>query len=95
MRHADLSLEARARRRVARKIGFAIHAFVFIVVNTGLYLLNQFTGEPRWSHWPLMGWGLGLAIHGIVTFVGLSTDGLRRRLVEHEIRTLQKNEAPR
>jgi hypothetical protein len=87
------SLQARARRRVARKIGFYIHAFVFVVVNLGLYALNQATGGPSWHQWPLMGWGLGLAIHGIVTFLSLQTDGLRRRMVEQEMEALRRSDS--
>ena len=84
------SLEARAQRRVRRKMGFYIHAFVFVVVNLGLLALNQMTGQPRWSVFPLMGWGLGLAIHGIVTMLGLHTEGLRRRMLADEMRALQR-----
>ena len=86
------SLEARARRRIGRKLGFYIHAFVYVIVNLGLFALNQFTGDLRWHQWPLMGWGLGLAIHGIVTFTSLYTDAFRRRMVENEIRALQRSE---
>ena len=93
MKRDNDSLEARARRRVGRKIGFLIHAFVFVAVNLGLFALNQLTGDTRWHQWPLMGWGLGLAIHGIVTFMSLSTDVLRRRMVENELRALQRSEA--
>jgi hypothetical protein len=93
MKRDNDSLEARARRRVGRKIGFLIHAFVFVAVNLGLFALNQLTGDTRWHQWPLMGWGLGLAIHGIVTFMSLSTDALRRRMVENELRALQRSEA--
>jgi hypothetical protein len=87
------SLEARARRRVRRKMGFYLHAFIFVMVNLGLYALNQATGEPRWHQWPLMGWGLGLAIHGIVTFLSLQTDGLRRRMVEQEMEALRRSDS--
>ena len=86
------SLEARARRRVRRKIGFYIHAFVYLMVNLGLYALNQFTGELRWHQWPLMGWGLGLMIHGIVTFMSLYTEGWRRRMIANEMQALQRGE---
>jgi len=86
------SLEARARRRVGRRLGFYVHAFVYLSVNVGLYALNQLTGEPRWHPWPLMGWGLGLTIHGIVTFMSLHTDGLRRRMLDHELQALRHGE---
>ena len=46
-RPVDDSIEARAHRRVRRKLGFLIHALVFVIVNVGLYALNAITGEPR------------------------------------------------
>lgn len=86
------SLEARARRRVGRKIGFCIHATVFALVNAGLYAVNAVTGEPHWARFPLMGWGLGLAIHGIVTFIGLQREGVRRSMLRREIENLRRSE---
>lgn len=93
MKRDEDSLEARARRRVGRKIGFYIHAFVYLVVNLGLFALNQVTGDPRWHHWPLTGWGLGLAIHGIVIFMSLYTDGFRQRMIDNEMQALQRSES--
>jgi hypothetical protein len=86
------SLEARARRRVGRKMGFFFHAFVYAIVNLGLFALNQFTGDARWHHWPLMGWALGLAVHGVVTFLSLHTDGVRRRMLDNEMQALRRSE---
>ena len=88
----DDSIEARAERRVRRKMGFYIHAFVFVAVNLGLYAINGITGEPRWSHFPLWGWGLGLAIHGLVTFIALQSDGVRRGMLAREIEHLRRSE---
>ena len=85
------SLEARARRRVGRKIGFYTHALVFVLVNLGLFAINAATGDPHWARFPLMGWGLGLAIHGIVTFMALQGEGLRRSLLQREIEHLRRN----
>ena len=89
----DSKLERRARRRVARRMGFYIHALVFVLVNFGLYAINETTGGYRWHTWPLSGWGLGLAIHGIVTFLSLQTDGLRRRMVEQEMEALRRSDS--
>lgn len=86
----DESIEARAKRRVAMKIGFYIHALVFVLVNTGLFALNFAGGGARWHVWPLWGWGLGLAIHGIVTVISLQGDGLRERMVANEIARLKQ-----
>ncbi len=86
------SLDARARRRVGRKLGFYIHATVFVIVNLGLYTLNGVIGGTRWSHFPLWGWGLGLAIHGLVTFASLRGEGVHRRMVEREVDRLRSKE---
>ena len=85
-------IETRARRRVARKTGFYVHALVFVVVNLGLYAINSAAGGARWSMYPLWGWGLGLAIHGVVTWVALSGDGLRDRWVRQEVERLRERE---
>jgi 2TM domain-containing protein len=86
----DHDLEARARRRVARKMGFYIHLTVFVLVNAGLFAINSMTGGYRWSVWPLWGWGLGLLIHGVLTFMSLQGDGLRDRMVRDEMERLRK-----
>ena len=87
----SLSLEARAQRRVRRKMGFFIHALVFVVVNLGLFALSQLGGyHPRAHHLPALGWAPGLAIHGIVTLLSLQGEGLRRRMLEQEMQALQR-----
>ncbi|HWK85285.1 MAG TPA: 2TM domain-containing protein [Caldimonas sp.] len=87
---AERQLERRARRRVGMKIGFTIHALVYVLVNGGLYAINEVTGGPRWMIFPLLGWGLGLAIHGIVTFVSLQGEGWRDRMLESEKERLRR-----
>jgi hypothetical protein len=72
------------------RMGFYIHALVFVLVNGGLWLINQLGGGPRWAVFPLLGWGVGLAVHGIVVFVALQGDGLRERMLQREIETLRR-----
>ena len=79
----------RARQRVDRKLGFYTHALVFVLVNAGLFAVNWVHGGPRWHVWPLGWWGLGLAIHGLVTFLSLRGDGLRERMLAQEIERLK------
>lgn len=88
----DSSIEARARRRVGLKMGFIVHASVFVVVNAFLYLFDHALGGPRWSHFPLWGWGLGLAIHGIVVLLRLQGEGLRSGMLAREIARLKQQE---
>jgi 2TM domain len=86
----DRVLESRARRRVGMKLGFYIHALIYVLVNTGLFVIDTVTGGHRWSHVPLMGWGLGLAIHGLVTLFNLQGQGLRERMLRSEIERLRE-----
>jgi hypothetical protein len=59
------------------------------VVNTGLWILNALTGGPWWAVWPLLGWGIGLAAHGVATFASLRGDGLRERMFAREVERLK------
>jgi hypothetical protein len=83
-------MRKRARRRVKQRMGFTIHATVFVLVNLGLATINLVGGGKAWHLWPLAGWGLGLAIHGIVTFTSLRGEGLRERMLEAEIARLKQ-----
>jgi hypothetical protein len=82
-------IESRARRRVGMKMGFYTHALVYVLVNLGLFAISSAAGRGNWHVWPLLGWGVGLAIHGIVTFISLRGWGLRKRMLEREIEQLR------
>jgi hypothetical protein len=84
-------IEALARRRVGMKLGFYIHLLVYAVVNLGLFTISTLSGRGNWHVWPMMGWGLGLAIHGLVTFIGLRGEGVRQRMIADEVERLRRN----
>lgn len=86
----DQDLLHLARRRVRIKTGFYIHGLVYLLVNSALLAVNLLGGGPRWHVAPLLGWGLGLAIHGGVTLLALRGDSLRERMVAAELRHLQQ-----
>lgn len=85
----DAALLAHARKRVALKRGFFIHALVFALVNLGLLAMSAFSGGSRGLHFPLWGWGLGLAIHGIVTVLKLQGEDFTERAVAAEVERLK------
>jgi hypothetical protein len=59
----------RARARVRLIRSFYIHATVFALVIGGLAAINLATTPHRlWFLWPLFGWGIGLAAHGIAVY---------------------------
>jgi len=82
------ALERLARRRAGAKMGWFIHALVYACVNAGLALVAWHTGRP-WHLYPLAGWGLGLAIHGLAVWLGSGSD-LHQRLLEAEREKLRR-----
>jgi hypothetical protein len=74
-----------ARKRASAKLGWYSHAVVYVLVNAGLFALSSHAfGTRAWSPAPLLGWGLGLVLHGIsVWFVGAGSS-LRERMVQRE-----------
>lgn len=74
-----------ARKRAGAKLGFYVHATVYLLVNLAMFAMSHYGfGNRRWSIYPVMGWGLGLALHGISVFVLGKGGGLRERMVQKE-----------
>ncbi len=84
----DTELHTLARKRVAMKMGFAIHLLVYTLVNGGLLVLSLSRGGS-WHWGPLLGWGLGLAMHGLVTLLNLRGQGLREQMLAAELQRLR------
>jgi len=80
-----------ARKRAGAKLGWYTHAAAFTVVNLVLFGMSRYGfGNRPWSVFPLLGWGLGLALHGISVFVLGTGSGLRERMVQKERERLQR-----
>ena len=79
----NAALDRLARKRAGAKLGWYIHALVYICVNVMLALLSVMSGK-HWAVFPALGWGLGLAIHGVVVFFVTGGAGLHERLIERE-----------
>ncbi len=90
-RHDDDALERMARRRAGAKLGWMIHASVYVLVNLGLAALSLSQGR-HWAIFPALGWGLGLAIHGAVVWLALPGNGWHGRMVERERQALQSRQ---
>jgi hypothetical protein len=91
-RLTEPELQRRAQRRVKQKMGFYIHAAVYVLVNLGLAAIDVANGGASWHLWPLVGWGVGLAIHGFVTFASLNGDNLRERMLQDEVERLRRRQ---
>lgn len=89
-------IEHLARRRAGAKMGWYLHACVYVVVNVVFFLLSTYGYRHRpWSPFPVLGWGIGLALHGISVFVLGKGSSLRERMVAREREKLQRDEERR
>lgn len=86
---SDADLNRLARKRAGAKLGWYIHAVVYVAVNVLLALLSA-RSQHAWALFPAFGWGLGLLIHGAVVWLALPGSGLRERLVEQERQRLNQ-----
>lgn len=85
----DADLRKLAERRADAKLGFRSHLVIYVLVNAGLAGLNLMTSPHiLWFQWPLFGWGIGLAAHGMSVY-GLPAND-REKLVQAELERLRR-----
>lgn len=68
---------------------FYTHAAVFVVGMIGIFIVNMMTSPGYlWSVWALLGWGMGIAIHGVTVFSVNGTLGAdwERRQIEKRLK---------
>lgn len=84
-------IERLAQRRANAKLRWYAHAAIYVVVNLFIFSISRYGfGTRPWSVAPLLGWGVGLALHGISVFVLGTGGGLRERMVQKERERLQR-----
>jgi hypothetical protein len=83
------SPEALARRRVQARMGFVIHASIYVVMNLGFVAIWYMTGSRYpWFVWPALGWGIGVLAHGVTLVIGPGS-AVERRAIDRELRRLR------
>lgn len=65
---SDEELYQLATKRLALKKAFFIHLVVYIAVMILLIVINLSFSSTLWFIYPLLGWGIGVAIHAITTY---------------------------
>jgi hypothetical protein len=76
----------RAKAIVELRISFFIHLTIYVLVNSLFVIINLSTDrEVLWFKWPMIGWGIGLIIHGIVLFLAQEFSTLKEKMIEREI----------
>ncbi|WP_296446203.1 2TM domain-containing protein [Rhodoferax sp. UBA5149] len=84
-------LERMARWRAGAKLGWYVHVTVYVLVNLLVFAMSKYGfGSRSWSIFPLLGWGVGVVLHGVSVFVLGSGSGLRERMVQKERERLQR-----
>jgi len=77
----------RARGRAEAKYGFFVHAAVYAAVMVLLVAINLLTSPGTiWFIWPLIGWGLAVALHAARVFLLADRDTIIDALTEDELR---------
>lgn len=79
----DAALDRLAQRRAKAKMGWLLHAAIYLLVNAGLLALALSQGR-HWAVFPLLGWGIGLAFHGLAVWVFAPGHPLMDRMVARE-----------
>ncbi len=76
----------KAQKKVEEIKGFYGNLFSYVVVITGLAILNMLTSPDHWWFlYPALGWGIGVALHGMAVFnymPFLGSDWEERKLKE-------------
>lgn len=81
--NTELRLGRLARRRARAKLGWFAHATVYLAVNLGLIALSWVHGRG-WAVFPLLGWGVGLLLHGAAVWLFAPGGNLLERMVQRE-----------
>ena len=77
----------KAKKKVEAKIGFYIHLGIYVVVNIMLVAINLLTSSQYlWFKWPLIGWGMGVLIHGLWVFAFSGESAIKETMIQEEMK---------
>lgn len=65
-----LTAEAWARKQAKEQREFYGHLGSYVAIITFLFVLDLITGGDWWFYWPMLGWGVAIAIHAASVFGG-------------------------
>ena len=81
-----------AKKRVEAKRGFYTHLSVYVAVILFLVVINFLTSSSTiWFHWPMLGWGIAVALHAFAVFVFPGRFAVTDKMIEKEMGKSQKN----
>lgn len=84
-------IERLAQKRAGSKLGWYMHAAVYVVVNLGIYAMSSNGwGYRNWTPKPMIFWGIGLALHWVSVFILGKGSALRESLVRKERERIER-----
>lgn len=91
------NLHKKAKQRVIAKKGFYIHFGIYVIISIFLFLINLLADpSDYWFYYPVLSWGIAVAIQYFVTFGVPGSDILSQeweeRELEREMYILQRQE---
>lgn len=87
-------MERLAHRRAGAKLGWYVHAALFVVVSLFFFGISSYAfGDHRLPALPLMTWGVALGLHGISVFLLGPGAGLQQRLLRRERDRLRRQQS--
>ncbi len=64
----------------------------FVLVNCGLWAVSQRASGHHGHYFPMLGWGIGLAIHGTVVLMRLKNGDLKGSMLDAEVSELRRRQ---
>lgn len=83
----------KAKKKVKEKRKFYSHLFTWIIFSVFFILLNLVTSHYFWAIFPILGWGIGVAFHGIKVFSLNYGDDWEEREIMKEVEKLRQRES--
>jgi len=84
----------RAAVRVTMQRAFYRHVMIYIVVNVLLAAVNLLKDPNHlWFQWGMLGWGIGLLVHGLNVYSYRWSGSRREQMIQRELERERKNPA--
>lgn len=73
-------------------MGLYIHASIYVAVILLLVFIDVLSSPGTiWFHWPMLGWGLAVAIHALAVFIFPRHFAVTEKMIEKEMRRDRNN----
>ena len=84
-------LYGRAAARVTMQRAFYRHLMIYIIVNVLLAAVNLLKDPNHlWFQWGMLGWGIGLLVHGLNVYSYRWSGSRRDQMIERELERERK-----